>query len=266
MDKRAIGVFDSGLGGLTVVKEIRKILPHENIIYLGDTARIPYGTRSKETVTRFSFEDAAFLLKENIKCLVVACNTASALAGDSLKKKIKIPIFDVVAPAAKGAAGISRNKRIGVIGIKGTIFSQAYLKQILKSLPTAKVFQKACPLFVPLIEEGEIHGPIIAGALRKYLAYFRDKKIDTLILGCTHYPIIKGLIKRRLGQKVKLLNPGESVAQEVKGYLTKKNILNPEKGKGGVEYYVTDLTESFTNVAEMFLGEKMEGKIKKVSL
>ncbi|MFZ5932893.1 MAG: glutamate racemase [Patescibacteria group bacterium] len=261
-----IGVFDSGLGGLTVVHEIKKLLPNEDIIYLGDTARVPYGTRSKEMVTKFSFEDAKFLLTRKVKCIVIACNTASAFAGEALKKKIKVPVFDVVSPAAYEAAILSRNARIGVIGTRGTIASQAYSQEIMRRAKGARVFEKACPLFVPLIEEGETRGQILSGLAQKYLSYFGNKEIDTLVMGCTHYPIIKEVIQKGVGKKVRLLNPGEAVSRELKNYLSLKNIQNSKKGKGRIEYYVTDLTRSFTKVAEMFLGERMDGRIRKVSL
>lgn len=254
MDKRAIGVFDSGLGGLTVVKEIRKILPDESIIYLGDTARVPYGTRSKEAVTRFSLEDAKFLLKKNVKCIVVACNTASAFAGRILKKKIKIPVFEVITPVLKEAKKVSKGK-IGVIGTRGTITSGAYKVD----------FGVACPLLVPFIEEGEIKNEAMKIVLKNYLKPLKGK-IGTLVLGCTHYPIIKPIIGKELGREVRLLNPGESVARELKDYLSKNKMLGSKKKRGRVEYYVTDLTDRFTKVAEMFLGEKVGGKIKKVSL
>lgn len=181
---KPIGVFDSGLGGLTVTKEIIKIMPNENIIYLGDTARVPYGTRSKDIVRKFSLEDANFLLKKKVKCIVIACNTSSAYAGNFLKKNIKIPVFDVITPAVKGAVKVSKTGNIGVIGTTGTISSGAYKVKYLQ----------ACPLFVPFIEEGEINSQAIELVAKKYLSWFKGK-IDTLILGCTHYPIISKTIK-----------------------------------------------------------------------
>lgn len=256
MDNNAIGIFDSGLGGLTVVKEIIKLLPDEDLIYLGDTARVPYGTRSKETIIKFSFEDANFLLEKNIKCLVIACNTSSALAGAELKKKLKIPIFDVITPALKEAKEISKSGKIGVIGTRGTIGSGAY------SVP----FSRACPLFVPFIEEGEVEGDAMEIIAKNYLEGFKKDNIDTLILGCTHYPIIKNVIKREVDNGVKLIDPGISVAKEVFGYLTENKMLNTQKNIGNKEFYVTDLTERFTKVAEMFLGEKIKNQLKKVEL
>lgn len=255
MDKRAIGVFDSGLGGLTVVKEITKLLPNEDIVYLGDTARIPYGTRSKETIIKFSLEDANFLLKKNVKCIVIACNTASSMAGKTLKRKLKIPIFDVIGPALKDARKISK-ENIGVIGTRATIRSGAYKDAL----------GYACPLLVPFIEEGEVGSDALKMVVRDYLKPMKSKKVGTLILGCTHYPIIGNLIQKEMGKNVKLINPEKSVSVEVLKFLSKNKILNSKKTKGKREFYVTDLTDRFTKVAEMFLGEDLKGKIRKIDL
>lgn len=255
MDKRPIGIFDSGTGGLTVAKEIIKIFPNEDIVYLGDTARIPYGTRSKETVIKFSFEDAHFLLKKKVKCIVIACNTSSALAGNELKNKLKTPIFEVITPALKDARKISKTGKIGVIGTRGTIGSGAY------KVP----FSVACPLLVPFIEEAEIKNEAIKIVIKNYLEPLKGK-IDTLILGCTHYPIIENLIQKEIGEKVKLVNPGKSISVVLKDFLVKSKMQNGQTRVGKKEYYVTDLTDRFTKVAEIFLGKKLDGKIKKVNL
>jgi glutamate racemase len=256
MNSQPIGVFDSGLGGLTVVKEIEKILPNENIVYLGDTARVPYGTRSKEAVTKFSFEDAIFLLNKDVKCIVIACNTSSALAGAELKDELKIPVFDVITPALSDAKKISKNGNIGVIGTRGTVDSGAY------SVP----FLKACPLFVPFIEEGEIDGEALELIAKEYLSGFKKEKIDTLIMGCTHYPIIKNVIKKELDDSVDLIDPGESVAKVLEDYLIKNNMQNTEEKPGERNYFVTDYTERFIKVAEMFLEHKIKEDVKKVSI
>lgn len=256
MNNKPIGIFDSGLGGLTVVKEIIKRLPNEDIIYLGDTARVPYGTRSKEIVREFSFDDANFLLSKKVKCILIACNTSSALAGIQLKKKTNIPVFDVIDPAMKTAKKISKNGKIGVIGSRGTISSGAY-----------KVFfSKACPLFVPFIEEGEVNSKALHIVVKEYLSDFKNKKIDTLIMGCTHYPIIKNIIKNVLGTEINLVNPGESVAKEVSDYLIKNDMLNSQKTIGKRSYFITDYTERFIKVAEMFLGSRIKDNLKKVTL
>jgi glutamate racemase len=254
MNNQPIGVFDSGLGGLTVVKEIEKILPNENIVYLGDTARVPYGTRSKEIVKKFSFEDALFLLSKNVKCIVIACNTSSALAGKELKEELKVPVFDVITPAIKDANEISKNGKIGVIGTRGTIDSGAY----------SVSFSKACPLFVPFIEEGIINGAALELVVKEYLSDFKKEEIDTLIMGCTHYPIIKGVIEREIDNNVNLVNPGISVAKVLKEYLIKNKIQNIEEKQGNKEYYVTDYTDRFIKVAELFLGHKIERNLRKV--
>lgn len=255
-DNRAIGIFDSGLGGLTVVKQIIKRLPLENIVYLGDTARIPYGTRSRDTIIKFSLDDANFLMGKKVKCVIIACNTASAYAADLLKQKLSVPVFDVIAPALKEAKTVSPKGRIGVIGTQGTILSGAY------DVP----FSVACPLLVPFIEEGEFRSRALKFVLSKYLKRFKNYKIDTLILGCTHYPIIKDLIKRAIGPKVKLVNPEEEVAIEVKNYLAENNMLAARKTQGKREFFITDMTERFLNIGEMFLGQKISNSTKKVDI
>jgi glutamate racemase len=242
-----IGVFDSGLGGLTVVREIVKLLPHEDIIYLGDTARVPYGTRSKETVVKFALEDARFLLKKKVKCIVIACNTASALAGDELKKRLKVPVFDVVTPALRAARKISPEGRAAVIGTRGTVGSGAY----------DVAYSIACPLLVPFVEEGEIKNPALKSVVKDYLAPLKKKNIEALILGCTHYPIVKNIIAKNVGRKVKLVNPGLSLAMELSDYLKEENLLNGSKKSGKKIYYVTDMTKRFVEVARIFMGIKI---------
>lgn len=264
--EKPIGVFDSGLGGLTVVKEIKKILPFEKIVYLGDTARVPYGPRSKKVVTQFSFENAKFLLKKDIKALVVACNTSSAFAGELLKRKLELPVFEVVGPGAYGAVGVTKNKKIGVIGTRGTIASGAYKKKILKLLPNSTVYSVSCPLFVPVIEEGELKAEILELLTNKYLKSFKKEAIDTLILGCTHYPIIASRIGKAVGKKVKLVNPGKELAKELKIYLQKNDLDSKRKKVASSRYYVTDLTDRFLKVAKMFLGKNLNGDVKSVSL
>lgn len=255
-DKRSIGVFDSGLGGLTVVRQIIKYLPNEDIVYLGDTARIPYGTRSREVVTKFSLEDANFLLQKNVKCIIIACNTASAYAGDFLKKKFKLPIFDVIGPAISEARKISTKGKIGVIATRGTVASGAY------RVP----YSVACPLLVPFIEEGELKGHALKFVIKKYLKGFTGTNIDTLILGCTHYPIIGGLIQKEIGKNVKLVNPEIEVAHLTKNYLMEHGMLTDSKKEGRRSFYVTDMTPRFAEVAEMFLGSSIKPNLKKVTL
>lgn len=254
MNNQPIGIFDSGLGGLTVFKQIAKILPNEDLIYLGDNARVPYGNRSKETILKFSFEDANFLTNQKVKCIVIACNTSSALAGAELKKKLKIPVFDVITPAIKYAKSISQSGKIGVIGTRGTIGSGAY------NIP----FSKDCPLFVPFIEEGESKSEALKLVAKDYLIDLKKDKIDTLIMGCTHYPIIQNIIEEGVGGGVELVDPGIAVAGELKDYLTRNKMLNSKKSIGKHNYFVTDYTDRFVQVAEMFLGKKIENNLRKV--
>ena len=255
-NNQPIGIFDSGLGGLTVLKQIARMLPHEDLIYLGDNARVPYGNRSKETVIKFSFENASFLLKNKVKCIVIACNTSSALAGNELESKLNVPVFDVIKPALKEARKISKSGKIGVIGTRGTIGSGAY------DVP----FFKACPLFVPFIEEGEADSPALRIVANNYLSELRRDKIDTLIMGCTHYPIIKDTIERVVDNNVTLVDPGMSVARELKSYLQDNSLMNEKRGPGKRKYYVTDYTDRFVKVAEMFLGHKIEDSLEKATL
>ncbi|QQG41168.1 MAG: glutamate racemase [Candidatus Woesebacteria bacterium] len=260
-----IGIFDSGLGGLTVAKQIVKLLPREDIIYLGDTARVPYGPRSPEIIKRFSEENTQFLISKKVKCIVIACNTSSAVASDYLKRKFrKTPIFEVINPAAKEATGMGN--KIGVIGTRATIASHAYEKDINKYSKSAKVISLACPLFVPFIEEGEIKSDGLKEVAREYLTKLKIKKIDTLVMGCTHYPIIGKLIAREVDNHVRIVDPGKSVAKEVFDFLSKNKMLNEQKTSGKKNFFVTDLTERFTKVAEMFLGQKIKGKILEVNL
>lgn len=264
-NNQPIGVFDSGLGGLTVVKELTRILPNEDIVYFGDTARVPYGPRSPQTIKKFSEENTEFLLSKKVKCIVIACNTSSAVAGEYLKKKFnKIPVFEVINPAAGMAA--KTGKKIGVIGTRATIKSGVYEKDIKKYSKEAKVFSIACPLFVPFIEEGEIKGPALALIAKEYLEELRKQKIDTLVMGCTHYPIIKKIIEKAVDNHVRIIDPGLSVAEEVAEYLKKSKLLNPKNVKGKKSFFVSDLTDRFTSVASMFLGEKINGSTKEVRL
>lgn len=266
MDSRPIGVFDSGLGGLTVLKEIKKRLPNENLIYLGDTARVPYGTRSKEVVIRFSLEDVQFLTKKGVKAVVIACNTASSLAAKEVEKGVEIPVFEVVGPAAKQASNKTKNKRIGVIGTRGTVGSHAYKRKIQSIDKDIKVFEKETPLFVPLIEEGETDGKLIEEVAEKYLSFFKDKDIDVLIMGCTHYPIIKPVIRKFVGKDVVLVDPGYSISIELEDSLKKEGLQNTSNKKAKSEYFITDMNGRFSSVAELFMKEKINDKVKKAVL
>lgn len=263
MKNAAIGVFDSGVGGLTVVREIMRQMPNEKIIYFGDTARVPYGNKSKETITRFSKQIARFLQSHEVKTIVVACNTASAYAMEELEKTLDIPVIGVVKPGAKMASEITTNGRIGVIATEGTIGSGLYNKYIKSIKEDATIYGKACPLFVPLVEEGLWNDPVTAEIARRYLAELIDLDIDTLILGCTHYPLIRSVIGQVMGEKVSLVNPAYETAIALKKLLDEKDLLrddvsniadeaNDVSGEQ-YEFYVSDGAEKFKRFADSII-------------
>lgn len=251
-----IGVFDSGIGGLTVAREIMRQIPNEKIVYFGDTARVPYGNKSKETVTRFSRQIVRFLETHQVKTIVVACNTASAYALDELEKEFDIPIMGVVKPGAKAAADTTRNGKIGVIATEATINSHIYGEYIKELNPKVQIWGKACPLFVPLVEEGLLQDPVTDEIARRYLTELIDLDIDTLILGCTHYPLIRSTIGRIMGEKVNLVNPAYETARELKEMLAEKNLLRenaPGLGDNQYQFYVSDTTEKFIRFANSII-------------
>jgi glutamate racemase len=255
---KPVGIFDSGVGGLTVVREVIKNLPGEDIIYVGDTARVPYGNKSPQTVTRYSFEIADFLLSKDIKILVVACNTASAISLDTLKKQCKVPVVEVINPGVKKAIKSTSNFRIGVIGTEATVNSNSYYEAIKKLAPNSKIYNKACPLFVPLAEEGLLDDEITLLTAKKYLKELKKAGIDSLILGCTHYPLLKKVIKKVMGNGVVLVDSAEEVAIEVERIL-KENGSKKSKGTshGNYEFFVTDFPERFKKVGKIFLGKNL---------
>lgn len=255
---RPIGVFDSGVGGLTVVKELKRLLPNENIIYFGDTARVPYGIKSKETIIKFSLENILFLLKQDVKTIVIACNTSSSIALSLLKRHFKIPIIGVIGPGAKEAIYATRNKRIGIIATKATINSHAYEREIKRINPNIKVFNQACPLLVPLTEEGWAHQKETYDIAGFYLKPLRKAKIDTLILGCTHYPLLKDVFKRILGSSVRLIDSARQVAYETKEILANEGLLNSKKSQTRYIFYVSDELQQFKKVAKNFLGKEIK--------
>lgn len=251
-----IGVFDSGVGGLTVVREIMRQLPNEKIIYFGDTARVPYGSKSRETVTRFSEQIVRFLRSFCVKTIVVACNTASAYALDTLEQDIDIPIIGVVKPGAKTAAEATRNGRIGVIATEATIGSQIYTKYIQELNKNVTIYGKACPLFVPLVEEGLLEDPVTDEIARRYLTELIDIDIDTLILGCTHYPLIRSTLRKIVGEGVTLVNPAYETAQELKAMLGTMGLLNeecPGLGSNRYQFYVSDKADKFVHFANSII-------------
>ncbi len=260
-----IGIFDSGIGGLTVAKSIFNLLPNEKVIYLGDTARLPYGTKSKETVILYSIECLKFLIKKKVKLIVVACNTASSVAVPFLKKITKIPILGVITPGAKAAVEKTKNNKIGVIGTVRTIKSKSYLKEIRKFNNKLKIFSQPCSLFVQLAEDGWIDNKIAYLTAETYLTILKKEKIDTLILGCTHYPVLKKTIGKVMGKKVTLIDSGEETAKEVKSVLERNNLLTNRKRKGIHKFYVTDFPSNFKAISERFLGKKI-AKVEKIKL
>lgn len=258
MSWKAIGIFDSGVGGLTVLKEVIKALPQEDTVYLGDTARVPYGTKSPETVTRYSMEITSFLVSREIKLLVVACNTASAFSLDALKQRFSIPIVGVIEPGARRAASVTRSGRVGVIGTEGTIRSSAYAKAIKRINPEIEVITRACPLFVPLAEEGWVDNEVARLTAESYLRDLKNVGIDTLVLGCTHYPLLKETIAATVGEGVQLVDSAEETARTVGEILRSSCLIRPASEKGNHHYFVTDVPAGFLKVGNRFLGGALE--------
>ena len=255
--KKPIGIFDSGVGGLTVVKEILRQLPGENIVYFGDTARVPYGIKSDNLVTKFSLQNVRFLSTFDIKLLVVACNTASAVSLDTLRQEFSFPIIGVIEPGARAALRGSKNKRVGIIGTEATIASGSYEKLILRADSSALTFSQACPLFVPLVEEGWTKGEITSSVVKKYLEPLKRQSVDTLILGCTHYPLLKPLLEREMGEGVTLIDSAEEVVVEVGEVLEDKRLRRLDEESPFRKYYVSDIPTRFVKIGRKFLGENI---------
>ena len=258
MAERPIGVFDSGVGGLTVFKAIEKMLPHESLIYLGDTARVPYGPKSPDTVARYSTEAAHFMAEHRVKMLVVACNSASSVGLDGLQRD-QCPVLGVIGPGARHAVQVTRNGKIGVIGTRATIASGAYERAIRQERPDATVVSQACPLLVPLAEEGWTDNDISRQVCDEYFGKLRRAEVDTLVLGCTHYPLLRNTIASSIGPDVQLVDSAESVASEVGRRLEEAGIRMAEADSPPYrKFFVTDSPEPFRNVAERFLGRPVE--------
>lgn len=268
MDNRPIGVFDSGLGGLTAVKELMKVLPDENIVYFGDTGRVPYGSRSKETIIKYTRQDIAFLRSFNIKAVLAACGTVSTTALDTITPECPIPIFGVAEAAAEKAAQVTQNNRIGLIGTSASIKSRKYEQIIKAKRPEALVFGKACPLFVPLVENGRIKrgDKVIELVASEYLQELRDNGVDTLILGCTHYPLLRDIIGDIMGEGVTLIDPGAEAARFLAQSLKATDGLKKGITEGDRHYYVSDSAESFTELASLFLETDVKDGVTQVSL
>ena len=260
MNSLPIGIFDSGVGGLTVLRAVRECLPHENIIYLGDTARVPYGTKSRATVEKYAVEDAAFLLGKGVKLIIIACNTASALARERLRREFEIQFLSVIGPGVRAAAKATKTYRIGVIATQATIGSDAYAQGLREACGDhpVEIFSQACPLFVPLVEEGETDSFITKSVAEKYLAPLREKQIDTLVLGCTHYPLLKPVIAETIGAGVSLIDSGAATAAEIYAILDASKLLNQQTEKGWNQFYVTDAATRFHGIAARFLGHQLE--------
>lgn len=265
MNQLPIGIFDSGVGGLTVMREIRRRLPYENLVYLGDTARVPYGNKSASTVERYSIEDTQFLLAQGVKMVVVACNTASAIAAPRLRAQFpNIPILGMIGPGARAATLATSNRRIGVIATAATIGSGAYELRIREAFAAQgddrplHICGRSCPLFVPLIEEGETNSDIARLVAAKYLLPMLHEHIDTLVLGCTHYPLLKKVISETIGPGVTLVDSAEAAAAETVQLLTEQQMLHSNENGGHEHFYVTDAAQRFHQIAESFLGHAPE--------
>lgn len=267
MSEQPIGVFDSGLGGLTAVKQLRAIMPHENIVYFGDTGRVPYGNRSTATISRYAKQDARFLLSHDVKMVIAACGTVSSTVLD-LGECLPVPYINVILPTAAAAVEATKNGRIGVIGTRATIGSCSYKKEIEKLDSSIQVFQRECPLFVPIVEEGFISpdDPIAKLTVERYLKELKDQQVDTLILGCTHYPILKPVIGEYVGMDVKLIDSGKETAIYASKLLKEKGLLNDSVLEGDCGFYVSDRTEDFTNTASIFLNSNIGENVERVDI
>lgn len=254
-----IGIFDSGIGGLTVAKAVMDRLKGYDILYFGDTARTPYGNKSRETVTLYAKEDTRFLLDRGAKIIVIACNTASSIAKDQIRNQFDVPVFEVILPAVEEAVQVSKTGRIGVIGTRATISSGIYQKEIIAKNPESRIFTRACPLLVPLVEEGWMKKPETRMIVKKYLLPLKQKRIDTLILGCTHYPILKDLIQKKIGKQVKVIDSASSVARKIDSFFS----MHPDFAKtmsqtGRSRFFVTDITDQFEKTAGIILKNRMK--------
>lgn len=268
LDKRPIGVFDSGLGGLTAVRELRRLLPGEDIVYFGDTGRVPYGSRSKETIIKYARQDVAFLNTFDLKAIVIACGTVSATALEVLRSENTIPVLGVVDPTAKVAANHSKNGKIGLIGTETTIRSGAYERALATLRPEAQVFPKACPLFVPLVENGRFQvGDAVAElVVEEYLSPLAQAGVDTVIMGCTHYPLLRSVIEAYMGPAVRCIDSGGATARRVADLLSDMDALNGQTGGGKCRYFVSDSTDGFAKPASLFLGEDVTEDVTQIDI
>lgn len=264
-NQKPIGVFDSGIGGLTVVRALLERLPNENIVYFGDTARVPYGSKSAQVVREYTVDDTDFLLSKDVKMIVVACNTVSAVALDVVQKRANLPVTGVIIPGAEAAVRATKKNRIGVIGTAGTINSRAYSNELKRLSHSVSVSARACPLFVPLVEEGWLDFKATELIADEYLFPLMTEKIDTLILGCTHYPLLKKTITRSTKGMVTLIDSGEAAAVTVETMLREQHLVNTSKEKPNIQFFVSDAPEKFTQIGERFLGRPL-GVVRRVSI
>ena len=264
----AIGVFDSGLGGLSAVKEFLRVLPAEKIVYFGDTGRVPYGTRSRDTIRKYAVQDAAFLRTHNVKMIVAACGTVSSVAGDLLRETLPVPYTGVVNPTAYTAVRVTKNRKIGVIGTAATVSSHSYKLRLEKLMPGVQVFEHACPLFVPLVENGIIdrNDEITKAVVARYLEPLRESGVDTLILGCTHFPLLREAVSDYMGEGVTLIDSGLETALYAAKVLSEQGLLNPSPVPRSPEFYVSDTPDGFKAVAELFLGRDMEHTVTQIDI
>lgn len=267
MDNRPIGVFDSGLGGLTAVKQLEQVLPGESLVYFGDTGRVPYGSRGKDTILRYARQDMAFLLSQNVKAVLAACGTVSSVAR-SVGEALSVPYIDVIGPSARAAAAATKNGKIGVIGTAATIASDSYRSALLRINHKLEVYPQACPLFVSLVESGFVspQDEVTRLVAERYLAPVRAAGVDTLILGCTHYPIIAPTVAGVMGRGVTLIDSGREAALALAQALKERDLLCEEGHRRQASYFVTDTPENFLNVAELFLGHSVEGRTQRIDI
>lgn len=265
MDNRAIGIFDSGLGGLTCVKKVMEIMPSEDIIYFGDTGRVPYGTRSAQTIVKYVKQDINLLESLDVKFIIIACGTASSAALPHIKSEVNTPVIGVLEPACSAAVSSSKSGRIGVIGTQGTISSGRYQQTINAIDPHAQVFSRACPMFVPLVENGYIKGTVTRLIAEEYLKDIKDSGVDTLILGCTHYPLLREEIQAIMGDGVTLIDSGAEAAIAAKKQLEKLK-LTADRDLGVAQYYVSDSVDGFSQLGSMFLEKHIEGSVHRIDI
>jgi len=261
VDERGIGIFDSGVGGLTVLQRLLEAVPHEHLLYLGDTARHPYGTKSAAVVTRYAVENTAFLIEKDVKMVVVACNSASAVALEALRERFAAPVIGVIEPGARAAVAATRNCKIGVIGTEATIASGSYTRALRALDAGLEIYTRACPLLVPLAEEGWIDNDVARQAVALYLASLRQSRIDTLVLGCTHYPLLAGAIAAYLGPEVQLIDSAAETAREVAATLAARGLARCD-GSGSASFFVTDVPDRFVKIGSRFLGTTVDSAVR----